>query len=598
MKDTLQFFQSRKETYEAAANKLESQSKSISAYRIATAAAAIILIVIAANNGQSALLAITLIAAMVVFIALIKKHNGVKRNLANNKALQQVNANEVCRAEGKMSELFDGKSFYNARHPYHEDLDLFGRHSLFQLLNRSSTDEGATRLAEWMSSAADLKEVKARQKAVEELSHNIDFRQKFEAQKFVESDDESNKTEFLNWLKQPLHIKNAAILKLLLFIMPLATIGTIIGSSLGYVQAGLPLLLVLVNMLIIGTLFNRLMGITKATEEGFQLLGSLKEHLLLLESENFTSPMLSQLKSQTMQQDKKASSTLSELKFLLDTLHNRSNMMYIVFDVLLLLDVYWLLKIVLWKKNNELELSQWFEVVAQLDALNSIAGFSFANAEFIFPEVNEKEFFIEAKTMGHPLILATKRVSNDFNFQGKGGICLITGSNMSGKSTFLRTLGTNIVLAQMGAPVCATSMEIGQMRVFTSMRTKDELEESVSSFYAELKRLKQLIQSIDNEAPTLFMIDEVLKGTNSDDRHKGALALIRQLNGANAFGLVSTHDLVLGNITNELKGVKNYSFNSQVNGAEISFDYQLTDGICQSFNASQLMKNMGIQIAD
>jgi DNA mismatch repair ATPase MutS len=169
---------------------------------------------------------------------------------------------------------------------------------------------------------------------------------------------------------------------------------------------------------------------------------------------------------------------------------------------------------------------------------------------------------------------------------------------MSGKSTFLRTVGVNAVLALMGAPVCAKMLEISNLQVFTSMRTEDDLEESVSSFYAELKRLKQLLGSINSEIPVLFMIDEVLKGTNSEDRHKGASALIRQLNKAYAFGFVSTHDIELGKITNELQGVKNYSFNSLIEGDEIIFDYTLTEGICKSFNATKLMQLMGIEIIE
>lgn len=598
MKDTLSFFQDRKQQFEASAQELAQKSKSISAQRVFTAVAAIIIVVLAANNGQSAILFLTLIVASAIFVVLIKKHNSTRKELALQEALQQVNENEVNRSQGKLADLGDGMEFYSAKHPYHEDLDLFGRHSLFQFLNRTSTNDGAQLLSDWLSSPANLEDINTRQESAKELAQMTDFRQHFEAQGFIASEKEGSKEKFIEWLKRPTVIKNAGLLRLVMIIMALGTISSIVLSSMGLVQAGLPLLLIFINFFVLGAVFQPLMNITRETENGHKTIGSLREHLLLLEKTEFKSELNKYLKQQTEQDNKKASGTLSELKFLLDTLHNRANMMYVVFDVILLLDVYWYLRIAKWKKQNHVELEHWFEVIAQFDALNSIAGMTFANPEFHFPEVNEKEFAIEANGMGHPLLHKEKRVSNDFSFHGKGGICLITGSNMSGKSTFLRTLGTNIILAQMGAPVCAHSMEIGKVNVFTSMRTKDELEESVSSFYAELKRLKQLIESINQETPTLFMIDEVLKGTNSDDRHKGALALIRQLNATNAFGLVSTHDLVLGGITNELNGVKNYSFNSQIDGAEIHFDYKLTDGICQSFNASQLMKNMGIQIKD
>jgi DNA mismatch repair ATPase MutS len=270
--------------------------------------------------------------------------------------------------------------------------------------------------------------------------------------------------------------------------------------------------------------------------------------------------------------------------------------LYQLLNAVLLLDIFWYLKINKWKEENEANLEEWFEVIGTIDTLMSIAGFAFSNPDYQYSEIADTPHTIRAEELGHPLINSNKRVSNNFDFSGKGGVCLITGSNMSGKSTFLRTVGINCVLGLMGAPVCAKSMQVGELKVFTSMRTQDDLEESVSSFYAELKRLKQLIGQIDEVRPTLFMIDEVLKGTNSDDRHKGATALIKQLNKTNAFGFVSTHDIVLGNMTNELAGVKNYSFNSTITGNEIHFNYKLTPGLCKSFNATKLMQLMGIEV--
>ena len=273
-------------------------------------------------------------------------------------------------------------------------------------------------------------------------------------------------------------------------------------------------------------------------------------------------------------------------------------MFYVVLDLLLLLDIFWYIKIVNWKNENSADIKAWFETIGEIDALSSVAGFTYSNPDFNFPSISNNHFDIEAVGLGHPLIKGGSRITNNFEFQGQGGICLITGSNMSGKSTFLRTVGVNCILGLMGAPVCATRMTVSPLNVFTSMRSQDDLEENVSSFYAELKRLKQLLASINDDIPVLFMIDEVLKGTNSKDRHKGALALIKQLNSAYAFGFVSTHDIELGTITNELKGVKNYSFNSEIIGDEIKFDYTLTPGICKSFNATKLMQKMGIDIPE
>jgi len=209
--------------------------------------------------------------------------------------------------------------------------------------------------------------------------------------------------------------------------------------------------------------------------------------------------------------------------------------------------------------------------------------------------MSERDFDLKASQLGHPLIPAAKRVVNDFVLDGKG-LILITGSNMSGKSTFLRTVGVNSVLALAGAPVCAGGMTISYMELFTSMRTHDDLSESVSSFYAELKRLRQLLDLLETGAPVLYMLDEVLKGTNSEDRHIGTKALVRQLLREKAAGFISTHDLSLSELGNTDPLVSNFSFNSLVKGDELLFDYKLTEGPCKSFNASQLMKNIGIEI--
>ena len=193
------------------------------------------------------------------------------------------------------------------------------------------------------------------------------------------------------------------------------------------------------------------------------------------------------------------------------------------------------------------------------------------------------------------MLKARGRVCNDFRSQGRGAITMITGSNMAGKSTFLRTIGINLVLGLMGAPCCATEAKLSHLRMFTSMRTQDNLEESVSSFYAELQRIEQLLKLVDSGEPIFFLLDEMFKGTNSQDRFRGGVSLIRQLSELNAFGMISTHDLDLANLTRDLM-IDNFSFNSQIKDGNISFDYHLTEGICTDFNASELMKRSGIKI--
>lgn len=598
MNSNKETFEKRKSDFLSQSKSLKSTSTNVAWLRVLVFVIGLVGIIWFANKGISEAVIATTLALLIAYVTLLKYHNKLKVKLKLFEALTQVNEDEILRAENNLKALKSGEEFYYAQHPYHEDLDVFGRHSLFQLLNRSATDEGEALLAEWLSQPAKPSEVSQRQAAIKELIEQLDFRQYFEAYGKAAEKEAGSKKPFIEWLQKQVNFSAKGLYQVLLLLVPAAVITSIALAYLGIVQTGLPILLCFVSMGILATVFQRIMEITKQTENGYKSLQSLKEHMLLVEEQAFKSDRLKTLRNQLVAHEKKASKTLAELKFILDSMQNRSNVLYWVFNVILLLDVYWLLRILKWKQQNSIDIKAWYVTIAEFDALNSLAGFAFANPEFTFPELTNKAFYIETQSMGHPMIDSKKRVSNDFLFRGKGGICLITGSNMSGKSTFLRTLGVNVILAQMGAPVCASQMKLGPTNVFTSMRTKDELEESVSSFYAELQRLKKLLASINDEMPTLFMIDEVLKGTNSEDRHKGAIALVKQLNKANAFGLVSTHDIVLGNLTNELEGVKNYSFNSQIVADEIIFDYTLTDGICRSFNATKLMQKMGIEIPE
>ncbi|GAB3827549.1 hypothetical protein GCM10028895_39940 [Pontibacter rugosus] len=268
-------------------------------------------------------------------------------------------------------------------------------------------------------------------------------------------------------------------------------------------------------------------------------------------------------------------------------------------NTILMWDFVWMYRLERWKAQHLEKLEHTLEVLAELEALASMAAFQHAHPHYAVPQLSEQPFLYKASALAHPLIFSVSPVANDFYMQGTGHAIVITGSNMSGKTTFLRTVGINMVLSLMGAPACATSMELAPAQVYTAMRTSDNLAENTSSFYAELKRLRVLLEMTEVGQPVFYLLDEILKGTNSRDRHLGAMSLIRQLHKRNAAGLISTHDLELGAMEQELNGsVENYSFNSDIIGDEIRFDYKLTPGICRSFNASKLMQLMGIAIEE
>lgn len=599
MKETIyKNYKSRLDESAKSAASLKTNYNSLSWARVILFVSATVGFIISADEKNSAAMILIIALGIVGYLILLKKHAKVRFELKLAQAREQINSDEIKRMDNDLNDFEDGKRYYKASHPYHEDLDIFGKHSLFQFVNRTSTFLGERTLATWFGYGASPKEIKERQDSAQELGPNIDFRQDFEAYGKANTETDIDHQPLLDWLKEDSTLKNPGLYKVLLAVFPLAMVATIVLSSLDLMQSGVPVLIGFVNVIILGSVFSRVQEVSKRTETGYKSLSAMRHHIQMIETADFSSAKLKELKSPVVNDNARASKIIKDLELILDNLQNRVNVFYIVLDILLLLDIFWYLKISNWKTQNSADIKAWFETIGELDALISIAGFSYSNPDFTFPSISNDHFDIKALGLGHPLITDKNRVSNDFEFQGQGGICLITGSNMSGKSTFLRTVGVNCILGLMGAPVCATKMTVSPLNVFTSMRSQDDLEENVSSFYAELKRLKQLLGSINDEMPVLFMIDEVLKGTNSKDRHKGALALIKQLNAAYAFGFVSTHDIELGTITNELKGVKNYSFNSEIIGDEIKFDYTLTPGICKSFNATKLMQKMGIDIPE
>jgi DNA mismatch repair ATPase MutS len=330
----------------------------------------------------------------------------------------------------------------------------------------------------------------------------------------------------------------------------------------------------------------------------YEVLRSYTSLLKHIESRPFQAPMAVDLQKRLQVEGRPASGRLQQLASIVEYLSARLNATISIFlNTILMWDFFWMVRLENWKKRMAVNLEPVLEVVGQFEALSSLASYQYAHPAYAVPEISEQPFEVKATALGHPLIFAAERITNDFSLAGAGKTVVITGSNMSGKSTFLRTLGLNMVLALAGGAACAARFRVYPVQVFTGMRTEDNLAEHTSSFYAELKRLKQVLDLTQTGTPVFYLLDEILKGTNSRDRHLGAMALIRQLHKRNASGLISTHDLELGKIQEEMpEHIQNFSFNSTIEGDEILFDYKLHEGVCHSFNASKLMQKMGIEI--
>lgn len=534
---------------------------------------------------------------LAIFLWIIKKHQFVATERNRQRALVALNQDEAARLHLQFLRPETGQSLAPEQHPYAYDLDLFGSHSLFRWLNRAHTQAGMHTLAQWLLSPTDAIEIQVRQEAIAELTPQLDWRQHLEATASTEKVIAQSPDFLQEWL---LAGDNQTVQRWRRWRwFSLVTVAAIIGAALGAWPWLVPVLLLGFQGFILTKLNPSVQHYAKHSND---IVQTLKAYSLLFEqfeNHTFKAAKLNHLQRQLGKAESKASYQIGLLARYTENLNFRLNPYFMLTVGLpLLWDLQWMTRLEDWKKQHRHLVKTWFEVLGQIEALNSLAGMYYAHPSYVFADINPQPLCLSAQQMGHPLIATDKRVCNDFELVGVGQTVVVTGSNMSGKSTFLRTVGVNVVLALMGAPVCAEVFSCSLVRVFTSMRTQDSLAENTSSFYAELKRLKNLLELAQaGSVPVLYFLDEILKGTNSTDRHRGAEALVHQLHTMVASGLISTHDLELGAIADTHSFVKNKSFYSTFTNGQLHFDYRLREGVCREFNATALMQQIGIDFS-
>ncbi|MCF0072347.1 DNA mismatch repair protein MutS [Dyadobacter sp. CY261] len=588
-----QFFQTQKEKAATAEQREHEKFKSIAVLRLGTFAGMVGLAVVWNKSGV-AYWAIGIMALLVAFLILMRRQQEARRLRNFQKNLVTINDDELSRLELRFKRPENGIEFREKNHAYSDDLDIFGEFSLFKLLNRTHTAEGSRRLANWLKSPATAIEAGMRQAASTNFSGYPDLIQAWEATAMLHEHAAKHVGEVQAWsietfpspLRATLPWRWYPFITLVIFIL--------------YIAGIVPGLAVLVSLAIHSLILSRFMETVKIlanrTTSMGQTLTAYAELLQKAESAPYQSAWWQPRKERIAG----SSAALAQAGNLFEKLDYRNNPYFAIFvGITTLWDLHCLAGLEKWKAAHQEHLTAWLDVLADTEAMNSLAGHAFAHPDYVVPQVYDSdEVIITTTTLGHPLIPVAKRISNDFAMQGTGKTILVTGSNMSGKSTFLRTIGLNLVLAQTGAVVSAGAFACSPVRVFSSMRTQDSLEESTSSFYAELKRLRKLLELADerDQAPVFYLLDEILKGTNSADRHRGAEALIRQLHTKKASGMVSTHDLELGEWGATENYIHNFHFRSDVENGQLHFDYRLHEGICRSFNASELMRMMGIAI--
>jgi len=481
-------------------------------------------------------------------------------------------------------------------HPYAIDLDIFGDYSIFQYFNRTATNIGQKTFANYLLSPAEKSEILARQAAGKDLKNRLEWRQNFQAIGYNSEENEDDIRRLLNWLNDEPILLNNKVLRLLKVGLPL-----IFLASVATIYFGIPyqfsIMVFFLNLFVLGRKLKQVNDTHEKTSKAADILGNYARLIEHIEKEDFEAQKLKVLKQRLFISDRSASKSMNSLAFIIHQLNARFNIFAIVLNGAFLWDWHWILKLEKWKAEMQTKLPEWFDILQEFDAMITLGTWQYNHEDWSMPTIDEEFTGLEGIELGHPLIHKNKRVPNDLIVPNSGHIKLITGSNMAGKSTYLRTVGLNIVFAMMGSPVCAKSLRLPILTVNTSMRTQDVLHESTSSFYAELKRLKTIIDSVENGEKVFFLLDEILKGTNSRDRHTGSRALIEQLIKSKGMGLIATHDLELGVLEAESNGtIENLCIEVDVEKDRLVFDYTIKKGVSKSFNATYLMRNMGIRV--
>lgn len=607
----MKIYQENIEKYEAKTLSLKQVLYRISLLRLLVFVVSCTLLITLFSIGLIIPFFVFLPIAIVCFSFVLKHHSKIAYLRKHTAILTRINESEIQRGKCKLEEFDTGEAFINLNHRYTGDLDIFGQHSIFQLVNRTTTESGKIRLSEWLSAHASNAEIQDRQNAIKELAQDLEWRQDFQASGMHFHNKKSDYYKLLDWVGAPIVLlKNQGIYLALAIILPILLL---LSAFFFYVHLESPMrmvyflllvLILIINYIILKKIDLQAENIVETSSENLKTLRGYQTLIKKIEGGSFKSKKLRELQAVVLKDKYSAYDEIKRICQTLEFSHQRpikkipigGNYMYLILNSFFLLDIYLILSTEKWKVKNKAFLKSWAEAVSEFEVMNSFAGFSYSNPSYAFPEIVEKDNYLHFECLGHPLINSDQRVCNDFHSAGYGHVAMVTGSNMGGKSTFLRAVGVNLVLGLSGAPCCATSGQITKLKVFTSMRTQDNLMKGVSSFYAELSRIEKMLELIESNQNVYFLLDEVFKGTNSKDRHKGGFSLINQLSKLKTSGIIATHDIELAKLGGDKKLVDNYSFNSEIIAGTMIFSYKLHPAICHDFNASALMEKSGIKI--
>lgn len=589
------FYSKRLEKFTGNLNKLKKELVLLSILRL-LAFALIFLSVFYLIKINDYLGIIASLAFLVLFFILIKKYNSLLRKKLFLLNLVKINSDELEALNNKYDQFESGNEFVNPDHPFTNDLDIFGNGSLFQYINRTSTIKGKHNLAERLSNPfVNIQPILDTQQALKELIPKTDTRQYFQAAGNLNAETGDDLNDIAAWLKQENRYYNKFIYKALTNILPVLSIILIILSFINQYFISFLVTLFVLQLFIVSLHLRYNNGVHSNIAKKLEMLRKYGELLKYIEGETYTSLLMVNLQNELKSDGLTARQSINKLSDIISSFDNRLNIIAGIFlNGFLLWDIQCMMRLEKWKTFYHNKVLIWIDLLGEFDGLCSLANFAFNNPDFVFP-LPDTNIILDFKDAGHPLIHKNERVNNDISISGFGQFYIITGANMAGKSTFLRTVATNLLLAMTGTTVCANSASFRPLKIYSSMRTSDSLKKNESYFFAELKRLKELIDKLRQGHKLFIVLDEILKGTNSTDKQLGSRAVLRQIAKLNGTGLIATHDLDLAGMEKEMPhNLKNKCFEIEINGAEIFFDYKLYSGITQKMNASLLMKQMGI----
>lgn len=605
----VEYFANRTKQFEELRKKVIKKEKKLSLARIYLSAFTFFLLVFFLSAGSMILIYLTVVLYTVFFVILISKHRYVKSKRLEYDNYVSINLKEKNRLSHNFEGIDGGARFADPDHDYSNDLDLFGKSSLFQLLTRNETELGKEKLAYWISNQEEFSNasIKARQIAIQELIPKIEWRQKLQVNAIRTDVSTSSIENLIRWMKSSIYdFPKTALITYAIF-SPLCLISFIAFHFVfdSYLALTGVTFVLICNIVYLEKLRGLLDSIVLAFRQNLPILESYANIINNIVDSKFSSDLLIYHQEQLKQSNAQtAVKDLVRVGMMLELIGQRGlsyepiykNFFYVIVNHILLFDTYLLIIANAWKKRSASKVVNWFEAVSEIETIASLSGFAFANSEFTFPHISADCCQIQAVNISHPLIADEKRVYNNFSFVKR--VTLTTGFNMAGKSTFLRTIGISAILAYIGAPVCAKYLSIPRLKLFTSMRTVDNLNENASTFGAELKRIKSLLEIAKSECsyPLFFIVDEVFKGTNAYDRQVGTYSIIQNLIELKAFGMIAMHDTEIAKHFEYASNVDNYYFSSMIVDNKFFFDYILKRGICHETNASQLMENIGLRI--